>query len=106
MALPEFGAMLLMKTTRGSGLSLAKLQQAPVTVRLRAGGERLRPDAKRPRRSLTNLLQEARLPPWLRVRLPLLYCGDTLVYVPGIGIDTAFRAQPGEPSVEPRLTAA
>jgi tRNA(Ile)-lysidine synthase len=102
LALPEFGATLLMKKSRGSGLSLAKLQTAPVTVRLRTGGERLRPDAKRPRRSLKNLLQEARLPPWLRARLPLLYCGDTLVYVPGIGIDTAFGAQSGEPAVEPQ----
>ncbi len=102
LALPELGATLLMKKSRGSGLSLAKLQTAAVTVRLRTGGERLRPDAKRPRRSLKNLLQEARLPPWLRARLPLLYCGDTLVYVPGVGIDTAFRAHSGEPAVEPQ----
>ena len=102
LALPELGATLLMKKSRGSGLSLAKLQTAAVTVRLRTGGERLRPDAKRPRRSLKNLLQEARLPPWLRARLPLLYCGDTLVYVPGIGIDTAFGARSGEPAVEPQ----
>jgi len=71
-------------------------------ARLAVGGERLRPDARRPRRSLKNLLQEARLPPWLRARLPLLYCGDTLVYVPGIGIDTAFGAQGGELAVEPQ----
>ena len=102
LALPELGATLLMKKSRGSGLSLAKLQTAAVTVRLRTGGERLRPDAKRPRRSLKNLLREARLPPWLRARLPLLYCGDTLVYVPGVGIDTAFRAHSGEPAVEPQ----
>ena len=102
LALPELGATLLMKKSRGSGLSLAKLQTAAVTVRLRTGGERLRPDAKRPRRSLKNLLQEARLPPWLRARLPLLYCGDTLVYVPGIGIDTAFGARSREPAVEPQ----
>ena len=102
LALPELGATLLMKKSRGSGLSLAKLQTAAVTVRLRTGGERLRPDAKRPRRSLKNLLQEAQLPPWLRSRLPLLYCGEILVYVPGIGIDTAFRAHSGEPAVEPQ----
>jgi len=102
LALPELGATLLMKKSRGSGLSLAKLQTAAVTVRLRTGGERLRPDAKRPRRSLKNLLHEARLPPWLRARLPLLYCGEILVYVPGIGIDTAFGAQSGEAAVEPQ----
>jgi len=77
------------------------LQTAPVTVRLRQGGEKLRLNARRPRRSLKNLLQEARLPPWLRGRLPLLYCGQTLVFVPGIGIDCTFAAQPNEPAVEP-----
>ncbi len=101
MALPEFGATLVMKKCRGPGMSLAKLQAAPVTVRARTGGERLRPDAKRPRRSLKNLLQEARLPPWMRSRVPLLFCGDTLVYVPGIGIDSSFAAQHGEPAIAP-----
>jgi tRNA(Ile)-lysidine synthase len=101
LAMPELGATLVMKKCRGGGISLAKLQAAPVTVRLRQGGERLRPHAGRPRRSLKNLLQEARLPPWLRGRLPLLFCGDALVYVPGIGIDAAFGAMRGEPGVKP-----
>ena len=101
VVMPELGATLMMKKCRGTGISLAKLQTAPVTVRLRQGGERLRPDAGRPRRSLKNLLQEARLPPWLRGRLPLLFCGDELVYVPGIGIDSAFSAVRGEPGVKP-----
>ena len=101
VVMPELGATLMMKNCRGTGISLAKLQTAPVTVRLRQGGERLRPDAGRPRRSLKNLLQEARLPPWLRGRLPLLFCGDELVYVPGIGIDSAFSAVRGEPGVKP-----
>lgn len=101
VAMPELGATLVMKKCRGAGISLAKLQAAPVTVRLREGGERLRPDAGRPRRSLKNLLQEARLPPWLRSRLPLLFCGEALVFVPGIGIDSAFSAVRGEPGVQP-----
>ena len=99
--IPELNAILVMKKSRGAGISLEKLQSAPVTVRLRQGGERLRPDARRPRRRLKNLLQEARLPPWLRGCLPLLYSGDALVYVPGIGIDCAFIAGPDEPAVEP-----
>ena len=105
IAMPELGAALVMKKCRGAGISLAKLQAAPVTVRLRQGGERLRPDGGRPRRSLKNLLQEARLPPWLRGRLPLLFCGDALVYVPGIGIDSAFSAVRGEPGVKPSWVA-
>jgi tRNA(Ile)-lysidine synthase len=91
----------MMKSCRGAGISLKKLQTAPVTVRLRQGGEKFRPDARRPRRTLKNLLQEARLAPWLRSRLPLLYCGEALVYVPGIGIDAEFGAQPDEPGIQP-----
>ena len=102
LALPELGATLVMKKGRGSGISWQKLAAGEVTVRLREGGERLRPDARRPRRSLKNLLQEAKLPPWLRGGLPLLFCGDALVYVPGIGIDAGFQAQPEERSVEPQ----
>ena len=99
--MPELGATLIMKKCRGTGISAEKLKSAPVTVRLRRGGERLRPDARRPRRSLKNLMQEAHLPPWLRERLPLLFCGETLVYVPGIGIDSGFAAQPGERAIDP-----
>jgi tRNA(Ile)-lysidine synthase len=101
LRVPELGATLVMKKRRGAGVSLAKLQAAAVTVRLRQGGENLRPHARRPRRSLKNLLQEARLPPWLRERLPLLFCGEALVYVPGIGIDAAFCARRDEAGIEP-----
>ena len=101
LCMPELGGTLSMTRCRGSGISLVKLAAAAVTVRVRQGGERLRVHAQRPRRSLKNLLQEARVPPWLRDRLPLLFCGDALVYVPGIGIDTAFRAHGDERSVAP-----
>jgi tRNA(Ile)-lysidine synthase len=85
---------------RGGGdVSLEKLRAQPVTVRLRQGGERLRPDCKRPRRSLKSLLQETGVPPWQRGQLPLLFCGDRLVFVPGIGVDCEFQAGPGEPAL-------
>jgi tRNA(Ile)-lysidine synthase len=71
----------------------------PVTIRLRQGGERLRPDCKRPRRSLKNLLQEASLPPWEREALPLLFSGEHLVWAPGIGVDCDFQAAAGEPGL-------
>jgi tRNA(Ile)-lysidine synthase len=100
--LPELGGTLVLKKCRGTGISLDKLAAQPVTIRLRQGGERFRPHPARPRRSLKNLLQEARVPPWQRDRLPLLFRGKALVYVPGIGIDSAFRASAGEPAVEPR----
>ena len=101
LRIPELGGTLSMIRCRGSGISLMKLAAAAVTVRVRQGGERLCVHAQRPRRSLKNLLQEARVPPWLRDGLPLLFCGEALVYVPGMGIDTAFQAHGNERSVVP-----
>src|SRR6267378_5408959 len=97
-ALPmlSLGGVLKFKPEEGRGLSLAKLRAGRVTVRLRQGGERLRLDARRPRRTLKNLFQERGVPPWQRGRLPLVYCGDELVSVPGIGDSCEFRAAPGE----------
>ena len=101
LALPELNGRLKMMKCPGSGISLARLRAKPVTVRARAGGERLQPDCRRPRRSLKNLLQELRVPPWLRGRLPLLFSGDDLVWVPGIGIACEFQAAAGETAITP-----
>lgn len=105
MALPELKGILMMARACGTGISLASLTAKPVTVRVREGGERLQPDCRRPRRSLKNLLQEAGVPPWQRDRLPLLFCGNKLVWAPGIGIDCEFQAQADETSVVPAWKA-
>jgi len=97
-ALPmlSLGGVLKFKPEEGRGLSLEKLRAGRVTVRLRQGGERLRLDTRRPHRTLKNLFQERGVPPWHRDRLPLVFCGDRLVSVPGIGDALEFRAVPGE----------
>jgi tRNA(Ile)-lysidine synthase len=97
-ALPllALGGVLKFKPEEGRGLSLERLRAGRVTVRLRRGGERLRLDHRRPRRTLKNLFQERGVPPWRRDRLPLVYCGESLVSVPGIGDACEFRAAPGE----------
>jgi tRNA(Ile)-lysidine synthase len=96
LALPELGGTLTLARVRGAGIGVSRLRGRPVTIRVRQGGERLQPDCKRPRRSLKNLLQEAKLPPWQRECLPLIFCGDVLVWAPGIGTDCAFQAREGE----------
>jgi len=101
LALPEFGGVLTMASARGAGLSLAKLAGHPVWIRVRRGGERLRPDPRRPRRTLKNLMQEAHIPPWERERLPLVFCGRELAWAPVIGADCAYGAAPGERAVAP-----
>ncbi len=97
-ALPllALGGVLRFKPEEGRGLSVDRLRAERVTVRLRRGGERLRLDHRRPRRTLKNLFQERGVPPWRRDRLPLVYCGENLVSVPGIGDACEFRAEPGE----------
>ena len=101
LQLPELGGVLSMTPRRGAGISLEQLAGGNVTVRVRQGGERLQIDRARPRRTLKNLWQEARIPEWRRGRLPLLFVGDKLAFVAGIGVASAFQARTGEPGIEP-----
>lgn len=105
LVLNELGGTISFKRSCGQGLSHEKLKQAPVFIRLRKGGETFKPDCKRPRRSLKNLLQEASIPPWTRYTLPLLFCGEKLAWVPGIGMDCEFQAMPDENGVVPEWQA-
>ncbi len=92
LSLPALGGELRFMRARGQGIDRSLLKSGKFHVRLRGGGERLQPDARRPRRSLKNLFQEAGIPPWERKRLPLLYRGDELVWAPGLGVDVKFLA--------------
>lgn len=85
----------------GEGIDAEKFRAGPVTVRSRHGGERMRLAANRPSRTLKNLFQEAGVPPWERDRLPLVYCGEDLVWVPGVGIAAGYRAGRGRPGLVP-----
>ena len=90
--IPALGGELRFRSARGAGVDVGQLKRGGFVVRLRSGGERLQPDARRPRRTLKNLFQEAGVPPDERERLPLLFCGEDLVWVPGIGVDARYQA--------------
>jgi tRNA(Ile)-lysidine synthase len=94
--LPELRGTLRFKATIGTGIKASVLAAGTVEVRLRGGGERFQLDPGRPRRLLKSLLQENGLPPWERERLPLVYCGEKLVAVPGIGVAAEVAAAPRE----------
>lgn len=96
LPLPVLGGELRFERRPGEGIAAGWLRRNCLTVRLRRGGERLRLAPAGGSRSLRNLLQEAGLPPWQRDRLPLLYLGDELAAVPGLGVDIRFRAIEGE----------
>jgi tRNA(Ile)-lysidine synthase len=74
--------------------------------RARSGGETIRLGADRPTRTLKNLLQERELPMWQRDNLPLLFHGDRLVWVPGVGIAADYACGAGEPGLSPSWTVA
>ncbi|MDR2874800.1 MAG: tRNA lysidine(34) synthetase TilS [Methylobacillus sp.] len=80
---------------QGQGLSANKIPDQ-LEIRARSGGERFRPDAARPTRSLRNLLQESGIPPWQRDALPLIYAGERLAAIPGIGVACDLQAAPDE----------
>lgn len=106
----EWGsAVLRFRTTTGTGISRGKLSSGQVRIYPRQGGERFRPDDKRPRRELKKLLQEHAVPPWERDIIPLLWCGGELVWAPGIGIDCAWQCASGEegvlPEYQPKITS-
>lgn len=92
LPVPALGGELRFRRRRGAGIDPKWLKDGSLQVRLRSGGERLQPDARRPRRTLKNLFQEAGVPPWQRKKLPLLYRGDELVWVPGLGVDSRYAA--------------
>jgi len=73
-------------------------QKGLINTMAREGGEKFKVDSKRPRRSLKNLYQEAAIPPWQR-DVPLLYIGEELVAVAGIGISADWQTTDG-----PRFT--
>ena len=56
-----------------------------ITLRERLGSEKIQINPNTPRKTLKNLYQEADVPPWER-QAPLLYIGDELVAVAGIGL--------------------
>ena len=92
LPLPELGGELRFRRARGEGIDERFVAKGNLAVKLRSGGERLQPDARRPRRTLKNLFQEAGVPPWQRERMPLIFSGEELVWVPGLGTDCAYAA--------------
>jgi tRNA(Ile)-lysidine synthase len=69
-------------------------QKGLINTMAREGGEKFKVDLKRPRKSLKNLYQEAAIPPWQR-DAPLLYIGEELVAVAGIGISADWQTTEG-----------
>lgn len=93
--LPD-NSRLIFERRLGVGLAFERLGINKLRITSRSGGERFKPDLTRPTRTLKHLLQEAGIPPWLRERLPLIYCDDELALVPGVGVECTMQARENE----------
>jgi tRNA(Ile)-lysidine synthase len=65
-------------------------------IRSRRGGERCKPMGRAHSQTLKKLFQEYAVPPWLRDRLPLFYCGGQLAAVADLWICEGFAAVAGQ----------
>jgi len=90
LPLPNGGQLIFTRVT-GAGLAV-KFGMDKLRISNRDGGERFKPNALRPTRTLKHLLQEANIPPWQRDNIPLIYWHATLAFVPGIGISYELQA--------------
>lgn len=101
LILPDGLGVLRSRAVVGEGIARRHFEIRAATVRGRSGGERMQPGENRPRRALKSLLQEHAIPPWERSRMPLVFFGEQLAWVPGIGVAAEFRAAAAEPGVAP-----
>lgn len=87
LEVPAWQGRLIFEPTAGPGLSVQRLS-ATLALHPRVGQERLKLAHNRPSKSLKSLFQEAGVSSWKRKWSPLLYLGDDLVFVAGIGVDS------------------
>lgn len=80
----------------GTGIPASLLKHA--SLRARSGGETFQRTALGMPRSLKKQFQAAGIPAWQRCA-PLVYAGEQLLFVPGLGVDGRVVAVAGEPTL-------
>ncbi len=94
LELPGGLGRLALRPGAPTGLDAALVARG-CEVRFRSGGESLATAVGRPRRRLKQLLREAGIVPWMRGRLPLLYCGGELLAVADLWMAENQRVEGG-----------
>jgi tRNA(Ile)-lysidine synthase len=86
---------LLQRHPARSGIPIVLWQAAKVTIRFRAGGEKIALPNRTGSHSLKNLFQEAAIPPWQRDWVPLLYFDGRLVAVADLWLSSELQSSAG-----------
>lgn len=94
--LPAWNGHLEVRLATAGGIAPSALKHAE--LRARSGGEQFQRALRTPPRSLKKQYQLAGLPAPER-HGPLVWAGDRLLYVPGLGIDARALAEPGRPQL-------
>ena len=77
------------------------LRTGPLVVRPRAGGEKIKLYRLRPSRNLKHLYQAAGIPSFERDGLPLLWCGEDLIFAAGLGSEVRKLLHPDPAAPDP-----
>ena len=77
---------------------VARTHLAQLRLAARAGGEDFQIAPGRPARGLKKCFQALAVPAWQRSG-PLVFAGEQLLFVPGLGIDARARAAKGQPQI-------
>lgn len=95
IAFPAYGGVLHFESS-AVGFDAAWLRAQSLVIDFRKGGERLKPAANRPSRSLKAHYQALGVPAWERERLPTVSRGADLLFAAGIGMDCKHWSEAGE----------
>ena len=69
------------------------LSAEAITITFRNNGELIQLDGRQGKRKLKKLMQEWQIPPWLRNRIPLIYCKEKLISVVGYYDANGFKSE-------------
>jgi len=94
IALGEGMGTLRLEPGAPRGLSAATVERG-LCVRMRTGGEQIRPAGQAHTKKLKKLLQDEGVVPWMRDRLPLVFAGDELVAVADLWVAAGATSEPG-----------
>lgn len=88
---PEIGAL----PARAS-LSLSVWRRRQLTARSWRNGDRMRPLGLKGSKKLQDIFSDGKVPRELRKRLPIITCGDEIIWIPGFRIAQGWAVSPRE----------
>jgi len=88
--------VLAKKRVSSGGIAERYWLESRISVRRRVGGESIQLPGRLGRKKLKKLYNEAKILPWVRNDVPLIYLDDELVAVADLWLDDRYSAQEGE----------